>query len=142
MGNGGGTVYESRLRFASMAAGAADVLRKALEGLEARDVRRWTANLRGWEPEPEPVRHPALVTATFLRYRLHGLWWEKKATHHPTQPEDGFTVPADTDESEIASLCRTYETVDAGGRQVIRAIAAEVVAQTCAVAKNVAALGR
>jgi hypothetical protein len=140
MGNGRGTIYESRLRFVSMPAGAAEVLRQALAGFKARDMRRWVANLRGWEPEPETPTHPALVTSTFLRYRLRGLWWEKKATHDPSQPDDGFAIPADTDEAEISSLCRTFESLDDEGRLVIRAIAAQVVAHTCATARQFAAL--
>lgn len=136
MGNGSGTIYESRLRFVSMPGGAADVLRRTLAGIEKRNMRIWVANLRGWEPQPEAVKHPALVTTTFLRYRLRGLWWEKKATHDHSQPLDGFTVPADIDDVELGSLCRTYEKLDEDGRRIITAMASQVVAQTCATAKR------
>jgi hypothetical protein len=129
IGNGAGTIYDSRLRFVSMADTARETLLRTLSGLEARDLRRWVANLRGWEPHPEPIRHPALVTKTFVRYQLRGSWWEKKVTHDPSQPVDGFTVPADIDENEIASLCRTFEKLDAEGRTIIRLIASEVVAE-------------
>lgn len=129
MGNGAGTVYDSRLRFVSMPDAAGEVLVRTLAGFEARDLRRWVANLRGWEPQPEPIRHPALVTKTFVRHQLRGIWWEKKMTHDPSQPADGFTVPADIDEIEIASLCRTFEKLDADGREIVRLIAGQVVAE-------------
>lgn len=132
MGNGAGTIYDSRLRFVSMADTAREALLRTLSGLEARDLRRWVANLRGWEPHPEPIRHPALVTKTFVRYQLRGIWWEKKVTHDPSQPTDGFAVPADIDESEITSLCRTFEKLDAEGRTIIRLIASQVVAEAAA----------
>ena len=142
LGNGTGTIYESRLRFVSMPGGAADVLRHTLAGIEKRDMRRWVANLRGWEPAAESVKHPALVTTTFLRYRLRGLWWETKATHDHAQPEDGFTIPADVDDTEAASLCRTYERLDADGRRVISMIAAQVVGEAQASAARLAAIVR
>lgn len=130
MGNGTGTIYDSRLRFVSMPDGAREILVRTLAGFEARDLRRWVANLRGWEPHPEPIRHPALVTKTFVRYHLRGVWWEKKMTHDPSQPADGFVLPADIDENEIVSLCRTYEKLDGEGRDVLRVIARQVVAET------------
>jgi hypothetical protein len=136
MGNGAGTIYDSRLRFVSMPEGAKEVLERTLAGFEARDLRRWVANLRGWEPQPEPIRHPALVTKTFVRFHLRGIWWEKKMTHDPAQPEDGFVLPADIDENEITSLCRTYEKLDAEGREVVRRIAGQVVAEAAETEKR------
>lgn len=126
LGNGAGTIYDTRLRFVSMPEGAEEVLVRTLAGLEATNLRRWVANLRGWEAPVEVVRGPILVTSTFLRYRLRGIWWEKKATHDASQPEDGFTIPADTDDNEITSLCRTYEKLDSEGREIIRVIARQV----------------
>lgn len=140
MGNGAGTIYDSRLRFLSMPDDAREILTRTLAGFETRDLRRWVANLRGWEPHPEPIRHPALVTKTFVRYQLRGIWWEKKVTHDPAQPEDGFVIPADVDESEITSLCRTYEKLDTGGREIIRLIAAQVVAEAAETAARHATL--
>ena len=142
LGDGTGTIYESRLRFVSMPGGAADVLRRTLAGIEKRDMRRWVANLRGWEPDTEPTKHPVLVTTTFLRYRMRGVWWEKKATHDHHQPEDGFTLPADVEESEATSLCQTYEKVDADARRVISMIAAQVVGEARAAAARLATMAR
>ena len=41
----------------------------------------------------------------------------------PLQPEDGFTVASWEDEAELETLCRTYETSDDEGRQLIRLVA-------------------
>lgn len=62
-------------------------------------------------------------TRGFMSYRLKdGRWW-RVPTESPRQPEEGFTVAAWEDEAELETLCRTYETADAEGRQLIRLLA-------------------
>ncbi|HVG24026.1 MAG TPA: PilZ domain-containing protein [Thermoanaerobaculia bacterium] len=59
----------------------------------------------------------------YVSYRLKdGKWW-RVPTESPRQPEEGFTVAAWEDESQVDTLCRTYETADAEGRQLIRVLA-------------------
>ena len=62
-------------------------------------------------------------TRGFISYRLKdGHWW-RVPTESPRQPEEGFTVAAWEDETELDTLCRTYEAADAEGRQLIRLLA-------------------
>ncbi len=62
-------------------------------------------------------------TRGFMSYRLKdGKWW-RVPTESPRQPDEGFTVAAWEDEAELDTLCRTYETADAEGRQLVRLLA-------------------
>jgi hypothetical protein len=59
----------------------------------------------------------------YVSYRLKGDVWWRIPTSSYAQPEDGFTVGAHEDDDEIESLCRTYESADAEGRDLIRLVA-------------------
>lgn len=59
----------------------------------------------------------------FVSYRLRDSRWWRVPTDSPIQPEDGFTVADWEDETELEELCRTYETSDEEGRQLIRLVA-------------------
>jgi PilZ domain len=120
---GNGPSYESRVRFTAFDAGAEFVLERALEELTGRNIRRWVANLRGWneESQPQPAR---VANGSFIRCRLHGTWWERKITNDPTQPNDGFVLAADATEAEIETLCDTYSHATDEERHVIRMMAA------------------
>jgi hypothetical protein len=124
-------MYESRMRFTCVDAGASAVLARTLDAIAGRDVRRWVANLRGWSDEP-PVISPAPVTATFIRCRLAGIRWEVKCTSDPTQPGDGFVLPSTLDDNEIVKLCADYLRADTDGRLVIRLLAAAAVDEAIA----------
>jgi hypothetical protein len=118
--------YESRLRFTSIDDESDNVLALALEGISQHNVRRWIANLRGWNEESTlPVETPS---GSYIRCRLHGSRWERKSTTESTeQPIDGFLLPADSSESEILTLCDTYERSSEDERQLIRSLAAAAV---------------
>lgn len=62
-------------------------------------------------------------TKGFVSYRLKGDTWWRVPTDSPRQPEDGFTVAAWEDESELETLCRTYAATDEEGRRLIRLVA-------------------
>lgn len=68
-------------------------------------------------------------THGFLSFRLRDNKWWRVPTDTHIQPPDGFTVPAWEDDSELETLCRTYETADEAGRNLIRLIAELSVAQ-------------
>ena len=123
---GNGPSYESRVRFTSIAMESETVLASMLEELARRNMRRWVANLRGWSEESQTT---PVATGAFIRCRLRGTWWERKCTTDTTQPADGFLVPSDTAESEIATLCDTYSRAADEERQTIRLIAAAAVEQ-------------
>jgi hypothetical protein len=129
---GQGPSYESRVRFLSIDPGCDTILAAALEGLRGRDMRRWVANLRGWTDEP-PAAAPR-TTGSFIRCRLHGVWWERKCTRETSQPEDGFLLPAESSEAEIISLCDTYSAAAEDERRMIRLMAAAAV--ECAMGKG------
>jgi hypothetical protein len=121
-----GTTYESRLRFTTVDAESSAVLALTLESLADRDVRRWVANLRGWN-DGTTAHAARLTTGTYLRCRLLVRRWERKWTRDTAQPADGFLLPAGIDESEIRTLCDTYESLDPEGRRVVRLMAAAAV---------------
>jgi hypothetical protein len=115
-GPGSATLFESRLRFVAISSEAADVLTEFIDALGSRDLRRWVANLRGWAYEE---KKPA-ANVSFIRCRPRHGGWEKKWTRETSQPEDGFTVPATIEESELALLCRMWDASDEEGRDILR----------------------
>jgi hypothetical protein len=122
---GAGPSYESRVRFTAIEPDSESVLAVALAGIAGQNVRRWVANLRGWnEDSQSPVAQP---TGSYIRCRLHGGWWERKCTSDTTQPADGFLLPSDSIETEIATLCDSYARADEDERQMIRTMAAAAV---------------
>ena len=62
-------------------------------------------------------------TRGFVSYRLKDDAWWRVPTDSPAQPEDGFTVSAWEDETELETLCRTYAESDEEGRRLIRLVA-------------------
>lgn len=59
----------------------------------------------------------------FVSYRLKGASWWRIPTSSSAQPDDGFTVGLHEDDEEVETLCRTYESADEEGRQLIRLVA-------------------
>lgn len=129
LGNGG-TQFESRMRFLPLTPHSAEVLERALNELGEGDLRKWVANLRGWnEEEEEEKENEAAPARAFIRCRLMNGRWEQRLTHDATMPLDGFTVPAGTEPSEIRALCRTFEQSDAEGRRLVQVMTSAVVKQ-------------
>ena len=52
------------------------------------------------------------VTRGYVTYRLQDGIWTREMSDTPTQPLNGFTVAAYEDETELESLCQTWETAD------------------------------
>lgn len=123
---GTGPSYESRIRFTSIDPAAVDVLVKAIDDMTERDVRRWVANLQGWNEEAQATPE-SKSAGSFLRCRLKGRWWERKCTTDRTQPADGFLLPAESSEPEVTKLCETYQDASEEERQLIRTMAAAAV---------------
>lgn len=121
---GNGPSYESRVRFTSVEPQSDAVLARALEDIAQRSMRRWVANLHGWNDEPHAA---PIITGSYIRCRLHGSWWERKCTTDTTQPADGFLVPSHTAAPDIATLCASYARADDEERAVIRLMAAAAV---------------
>lgn len=128
---GTGPSYESRVRFTALDAGSDLVLAQMLEGMADRDMRRWVANLRGWSEESKS-ESTLLATRSYLRCRLYGSWWQRKITNDSSQPPDGFTLPAESAETEIRTLCDTYSRGSDEERHMIRLMAAASIEQSLA----------
>ena len=59
----------------------------------------------------------------FVAYLFDGKSWMIRRTQLGQQPRNGFTVAAYEDEDDLETLCRTYETADADGQNLIRLVA-------------------
>jgi hypothetical protein len=114
--NAGATVFESRLRFTAITSEAAELLTEFMNSLESRDLRKWIANLRGWDAQEQSDT----VVASFIRCRYRFRRWDRKWTRDSSQPADGFTVPASTDEKELNLLCAMWLNGDDAAREVLR----------------------
>lgn len=123
----GTTQFESRMRFVSIAAESQEVLARVLTDLLDHDLRKWVANLHGWN-EPSTQSAPPPAPLGFIRCRYAGGRWQLTPTRDPHPPLDGFTVVADTAPAEIRALCRTWEASDDSGRRLLAQIA-DVVAK-------------
>jgi hypothetical protein len=59
----------------------------------------------------------------YIAYLFDEKSWTIRRTQLGEQPRNGFTVGAYEDEEDLEILCRTYETADAEGRNLIRLVA-------------------
>jgi hypothetical protein len=125
---GNGTRFESRLRFLAVPERSQEILARTMTDSLDDDLRRWVSNLHGWN-EYGADEHDSRGDGTFIRCRYVNRRWQQTHTRDPLPPADGFTVPADTDPSEIRTLCRTFEESDEDGRSLVRLITGAVVKQ-------------
>ena len=126
---GESATYETRFRFVAMEQSSADLLARVLVSISNEALRTWVGNLKGFDEDRLRAASPAQSAAGFLRCRRIGNTWEKKWTRDTTQPKDGFLLPAGTEPSEVNSLCRTWEELDADGRHLVQLTASAVVEQ-------------
>lgn len=121
---GNTTLFETRVRFTDVSESSVALLHRVLEAIRNLELRRWVSNLHGWNETPpdEADDHGA-----FLRCRLIGIRWRTTWTQDPTQPDNGFAVPATIKPQELEMLCNTFREADAEGRNLIRLMAEETV---------------
>ena len=62
-------------------------------------------------------------SAGWMSYRWVDGAWLVAPSSSVLQPNDGFTVAAYEDETELGTLCETYEAADEEGRRLIRLVA-------------------
>jgi hypothetical protein len=122
--DGEAATYESRFRFTSMTDGCIEILSRVIAAVGNEELRTWVGNLKGFGDDSRVATPRA---HGFIRCRRMGMRWEKKWTRDASQPIDGFVLPAGTDPSEIASLCRAWEGMDTDGRHLLRLTAEAVV---------------
>lgn len=147
---GGLTVYHSGLAFDNAVGDSAKHLRRLVLTHIERALYEQKANARGIMPdsiEHMPIFRGGVLTRSqqevkdavsssialpatriirdsgFVVYRLDGNYWTKKQTQDPEQPDDGFTLSALEDPSQVALLCETYWRAGHEGRSMIRLLA-------------------
>ena len=137
---GGSTRFESRLRFLDVPERSQEILARTMTDVLDDDLRKWVANLHGWHEvedrqscvspgETDRQDRQDCLSSTYIRCRYVNGRWQQTHTRDPLPPFDGFTVPAETDPSEIRTLCRTFENSDEEGRCLVRLITGAVVKQ-------------
>lgn len=147
---GGLTVYHSGLAFENAVGESARHLKRLVLTHIERALYEQKANARGIMPdsiEHMPIFRGGVLTRSqqevsdsvvssialpvtriiretgFLVFRLDGNFWTKKQTLDPEQPDDGFTLSALEDPSQVALLCETYRRADQQERSMIRLLA-------------------
>lgn len=123
---GAPTMFESRIRFTFVSELSREVLQRVLAAISSNELRRWIANLQGWN-ENETHGGNSAAVGSYLRCRLVGSQWKKTWTQNPAQPQHGFVVPATVSTLEIETLCDTYYHASADERHLIRLLAEEAV---------------
>jgi hypothetical protein len=123
--SGAPTMFETRVRFSSLREGSQEILERVLSAITSRELRRWVENLHGWSDATR--RDETAENGAFIRCRLIGRQWQKTWTHDPTQPANGFLLPATVTPQELESLCVTYGNAQLDGRHLIHLMAEEAV---------------
>lgn len=117
------TLYHSGLEIVEKAGASEFVLRRLIEDCVTRALDEQRANARGI---------PAIAAQSFqtgkgselMRCELVNGHWKSSKTTDPEQPENGFTISADEDQSKVDMLRAAFESGDAEGRRLIRTFAA------------------
>lgn len=127
-GDGKSTVSHTGVKFTKPIGDSLARLEDFMATFVGRVLAAQRANAAG-----EPRGHTTILeqlggarrsrTRGFVSYRLKGDTWWRVPTSSSAQPADGFTVAAHEDDDEVESLCKTYETADEEGRQLIRLVA-------------------
>lgn len=142
------TVYHSGLRFTPPSEGATLLLRDLIAEQISRALEEQKANARGDMPrflsKMAIFSSGGMLTANagevaetfgaatslpyvriarergYVTYTLDRNYWKKKRSRDAAQPDEGFTVWAYEDESQIEQLAKAYEKGDAEMRALIR----------------------
>lgn len=119
------TLYHSGLSIARAADVSAITLRRLVEHHVERALDEQKANARG---VPPPLAAQSMETGAptaFVRHEYALGRWREVMTTTPTQPENGFTIGAQTAPAEVEMLRRAYEAAtSAGDLAIIRRMAA------------------
>jgi hypothetical protein len=129
-GDGKSRLSHTGVHFTEAIGDSAERLQDLIATFVGRILAAQRANAAG---EPEHAQSGAILESLgaarrkrsrgFISYRLRDARWWRIPTDSPVQPEDGFTVADWEDETELETLCRTYEASDEEGRQLIRLVA-------------------
>jgi len=150
VGADGLTVYHSGLEFLEPKQETREKLKRIIGRFIARALEEQKANARGLVPTSvdkmpifrhgqltenpadvaEAIGSSVLPTARVAKEAGYiclqfekNRTWKKKRTHDPGQPNEGFTISASEDQSQIQMLCDAYEKSDSDGRKMIQLFA-------------------
>lgn len=136
-GDGKSTLSHTGVHFTKPVGNAAALLQDLIATFVGRILTAQRANAAGEEDHEASAAILASLGAArrkrtrgYISYRMRDSMWWRVPTDSPLQPEDGFTVAAWEDETELEALCRTYEESDEEGRQLIRLVAELSVSST------------
>jgi hypothetical protein len=125
-------VSHTGLRFVDMSPGTRSELQSMMATMVGRILAAQKANARG-NYEGDRIDSGAILSdlgrarrsriGGLVSYKLKGNMWWRTPTSSASQPQDGFTVAAYEDESDLETLCDAYVRSDAEGRRLIRLIA-------------------
>jgi hypothetical protein len=122
---GGKTQYHSGLAITRTVGASAITLRRLIEHHVERALDEQKANARG---VPPPLAAQSMQTGTptaFVRHEYKGGSWREVMTPTAAQPEQGFTIAAQTTPAEVEMLRKAYEAAKtAADVAVIRKLAA------------------
>lgn len=129
-GDGKSILSHTGVHFAEPVGDAAARLQDLITTFVGRILAAQRANAAGEKDHPDSATILSSLGAArrkrsrgFVSYRFRNDRWRRVPTDSPRQPEDGFTVADWEDEAEVEALCRTYESSDDEGRQLIRLVA-------------------
>jgi hypothetical protein len=117
------TVYESGLVFNDYVDDAAGALRDFVTAQVTRSLAEQLANARGIRPPRGLPDSEVVAGRGYVRCTLNGNRWDRKWTHKPDQPADGFTVLASEPADNVEQLCQQYARSSAEDRDFIKTLA-------------------
>lgn len=125
-------VSHSGLRFVDLSADTRHELQTMMATMVGRILAAQKANARG-DYEGDRIDSGAILSdlgrarrsriGGLVSYKLKGNMWWRTPTTSSSQPQDGFTVAAYEDESDLETLCEAYVRSDPEGRRLIRLVA-------------------
>jgi hypothetical protein len=123
--------YHSGLNILEAVGVSSIALKRLIEHHVERALDEQKANARGVPPQIAAHSiHPGTATA-FVRHELNLGRWREVNTATGVQPEQGFTISAQTPRAEVEMLRRAYESATtASERAMIRRLAALSISPT------------
>lgn len=116
------SIYQSGIEIEQPIGNSELVLRDLVADRVMRALEEQKANARGIPP----IGGYTYQVGKGDRYRRCELSegkWRKFDSTRPDQPEEGFTISAETDPQQIDLLCKTYEAMTTEGRRLTKMLA-------------------
>lgn len=125
-GNASGrALYHSGLSITEALGVSSIALRRLVEHHVERALDEQKANARGIPPPLAAQSFQTGAPTAFVRHELNLGRWREIVTATAAQPDDGFTIGAQTTRAEVEMLRRAYEAATSPGERVmIRRLAA------------------